>query len=211
MLLSLRRMKFSYNGRRRCYNAVDEKYKSLVSNNALTYDEHQYRIVKTMTKVQSNIVNFANSSIDDSSLPQESPRGLYLYGSVGSGKTLLMDMCFDSTDLKNKRRVHFHKFMLEVHTLIYQHKQYLLKTFGRDKNLNLSDDRDPILHAARVISKDAQLLCFDEFQITDIADAIIMTKLFGEIWKQGTIVIATSNRPPSDLYLGMLQLSKEIF
>jgi predicted ATPase len=115
-----------------------------------------------------------------------------------------MDMFFSTTKIPKKRRVHFHKFMLEVHQHIHSYKKHLLETYGRDTNLNLSSDRDPIQYAAQMIRKDSSLLCFDEFQVTDIADAIIMTKLFDSLWRNGTILVATSNRPPKDLYLGGL-------
>ncbi len=79
----------------------------------------------------------------------------------------------------SKKRVHFHKFMLDVHRIIHEYKKHLLLSYGREKNLNLDPARDPILHCAGVIRQSAQLLCFDEFQVTDIADAIIMTKVSG--------------------------------
>lgn len=89
--------------------------------------------------------------------------------------------------------------MLEVHQIIHKYKA----TLGRRK-LHEEVKEDPITHAAMVIAEQSHLLCFDEFQVTDIADAIIMTKLFNELWKRGTILVATSNRPPKDLYLGGL-------
>lgn len=156
-------------------------------------------------KVNSSSPEESSSSISSTAPPSDDKdnavdrRGLYLYGSVGTGKTLMMDMLFETTDMEMKRRVHFHKFMLEVHDIIHKYKA----TLGRRK-LHEEVTNDPITHAAKVISERSQLLCFDEFQVTDIADAIIMTKLFNELWKRGTILVATSNRPPKDLYLGGL-------
>ena len=89
---------------------------------------------------------------------------------------MLMDLLLKSTKIR-KRRVHFHKFMLDVHKIIHEYKQEMLQKFGRERNLNLDPSRDPILHCAKVIRDTAELLCFDEFQVTDIADAIIMTKV----------------------------------
>ena len=89
--------------------------------------------------------------------------------------------------------------MLEVHEIIHKYKATLAR-----RKLHEEVKADPITHAATVISEQSHLLCFDEFQVTDIADAIIMTKLFNELWKRGTILVATSNRPPKDLYLGGL-------
>jgi predicted ATPase len=117
---------------------------------------------------------------------------------------MLMDLFYSTINIEKKRRVHFHKFMLEVHQHIHDYKRHLLQTYGRETNINLSTDRDPVKYAAELIRKDSYLLCFDEFQVTDIADAIIMTKLFNNLWSHGTVLVATSNRPPKDLYLGGL-------
>ena len=89
--------------------------------------------------------------------------------------------------------------MLEVHEIIHKHKATLSR-----RKLHEEVKDDPITHAAAVISEQSHLLCFDEFQVTDIADAIIMKKLFNELWNRGTILVATSNRPPKDLYMGGL-------
>lgn len=126
---------------------------------------------------------------------------------MSTGKTFLMDLLYNNISLPQKRRVHFHKFMLEVHQMIHQFKQELLATYGRDVNLNMMPDRDAIEQVAKKISQTTWLLCFDEFQVTDIVNALIMTKLFNELWKQGTILIATSNRPSNDLYQGGINRS----
>lgn len=113
---------------------------------------------------------------------------------------MLMDIFYNSCSIKKKRRVHFHKFMLEIHKRIHDFKQDLLRRHGRDVHLNLSSERDAIVQVARKISEEAKLLCFDEFQVTDICDAMILKKFMSELWDCGTVLIATSNRPPSDLY-----------
>jgi predicted ATPase len=94
--------------------------------------------------------------------------------------------------------------MLEVHRRIHAHKKQLLQQFGRDIHLNLSSERDSILIIAKEIAQEARVLCFDEFQVTDICDAMILSRLFGELWRRGVVLVATSNRHPEQLYLNGL-------
>ena len=120
------------------------------------------------------------------------PRGLYIWGGVGRGKSMLMDMFFDRTDVSKKRRVHFHAFMAEVHAAIFKYRQALKKGVVRGE--------DPIGPVAEDIARDATLLCFDEFTITDIADAMILGRLFKVLFEKGVVIVATSNVEPQDLY-----------
>lgn len=129
------------------------------------------------------------------------PRGLYMYGGVGRGKSMLMDWFFEAASFTPKRRTHFHAFMLEVHAHINDWRK--LDRDGRRASpfhVRGAGD-DPIAPTARAIAAKAKLLCFDEFHVTDITDAMILSRLFEALWKEeGVVVIATSNRAPEDLY-----------
>ncbi len=120
------------------------------------------------------------------------PKGLYIWGGVGHGKSMLMDMFFERAAVGRKRRVHFHAFMAQVHSDIFQYRQALKR--GEVKG------EDPIDPVAEAIARTCALLCFDEFTITDIADAMILGRLFKVLFAHGVVVVATSNVEPTDLY-----------
>ena len=201
-------------------------YSSKVAEGELDFDENQFKLIKLLNKISTHLVEKEEKSrilslevpvMEDAVAPttitgentsvtvpveqlEVRARGLYIYGDVGIGKTVVMDMFYDNCDITAKKRVHFHQFMLDIHNRIHLYKKGLLAKYGRDIQLNMSSERDAVTQVAELIASECRLLCFDEFQVTDICDAMILSKLFSILWSKGTVLVATSNRPPSDLY-----------
>jgi cell division protein ZapE len=168
-------------------------YDGLIAAHELKTDEAQERAVAALDELAASLRPkglFSRLLNSD-----EGPAGVYLWGGVGRGKSMLMDLAFDHIAVRPKRRVHFHEFMLETHHRLREARQ--------------TEEGDPIEPVAEKIAEEARLLCFDEMQVTNPADAMILSRLFGKLLEQGVKVVTTSNRPPRDLYLG--GLNRELF
>jgi cell division protein ZapE len=165
--------------------AVRTAYDQLIAANELKPDASQARAVAALDQLAGKgragglFAKFFGAAIGGVA-------GVYLWGGVGRGKSMLMDLAFAHLDIHPKRRVHFHEFMLETH--------------ARLKTARESEDGDPIEPVAEAIAIEARLLCFDEMQVTNPADAMIVSRLFTKLLAEGVKVVTTSNRPPRDLY-----------
>jgi cell division protein ZapE len=181
-------------------SSIAARYAGNVATGRIERDPAQLVIVDKLVQLEARIAEYQlarkSSALGwlfgkrERALPPV--KGVYIYGEVGRGKTMLMDLFFESSPGTRKRRAHFHEFMLDVHERIYAIRQ---KT-----KLGEHADEDPIKHVGEELAAEAWLLCFDEFHVTDIADAMILGRLFAQLFDHGVVVVATANVPPDELY-----------
>jgi cell division protein ZapE len=166
-----------------------EEYRALVATGVLEEDPAQAAVAARLQALAQRLRHWRRRRNGFAALiarSAQAPKGLYLYGPVGRGKTMLMDLFFATTTFRYKRRAHFHEFMAEVHDRISAARKTV--------------PGDPIPQVAAAIAGNTALLCFDELHVTDIADAMILSRLFKALIENQVVVVATSNVPPRDLY-----------
>ena len=181
-------------------SSITARYAAGVAGGRVERDAAQVAVVGMLAQLEERLVEhrlarkssslgwlFASRGKNDALL-----KGLYIYGDVGRGKTMLMDLFFEASPVQRKRRAHFHEFMNDVHERVHGFRQKM--------KVGEHADEDPIELTAKELAREAWLLCFDEFHVTDIADAMILGRLFAQLFERGVVVVATSNVAPEELY-----------
>jgi cell division protein ZapE len=179
---------------------ISERYAALVAAGEVKSDRAQADVVAMLARLENRLARHRLARKSSSlgwmfaarDMDSEPLKGIYIHGDVGRGKTMLMDLFFAASPVMRKRRVHFYEFMVDVHERIHDWRQ-------RRRRGEISGE-DPIAPVAAALGEEAWLLCFDEFHVTDIADAMILGRLFRRLFEHGVVVVATSNVAPDELY-----------
>ncbi|EXI90921.1 MAG: DNA replication protein [Candidatus Accumulibacter regalis] len=169
-----------------------DAYERVLSSRKFTADAAQRTAAERLQRLYYELLSFKvgrSSKLRRFLAPPPVPRGVYFWGGVGRGKSFLMDCFYDAVPYRRKRRVHFHAFMHDVHRQLKQ----------------LKGEKDPLARLAERIASELRLLCFDEFHVSDIADAMILGRLLDALFERGVVFVMTSNYPPDRLYPNGLQ------
>jgi cell division protein ZapE len=192
------------------------RYQALLSSGTLREDPEQARVAGALQALHEALKGYKPeaetgflASFFRFSSERRAPKGLYIHGAVGRGKSLLMDIFFDSATVRKKRRVHFNEFMIETHKRLHEWRNLSAEARTRRPEFVREAGEDPIAPIAKRIAGDSWLLCFDEFQVTDVADAMILGRLFEKLFNYGVVIVLTSNTPPGRLYEG--GLNRQLF
>ncbi len=187
-------------------DSAQTAYRDRLKSGEIAPDAAQAAAVEALSRLEGELNGLAEPgfAFGFRHRKREAPQGVYLYGPVGRGKSMVMDLFFDSAPVAGKRRVHFHAFMGETHALIDAWRKgdaaARKARFGQSHSGRHGNGDDPIPPVAHHLAGGARLLCFDEFHVSDIADAMILGRLFEAMWAEGVVIVATSNRAPDALY-----------